>query len=207
MNTAILSGVISSPQVRYSNDGKPISEFFLSFQNVSNSQSVKQIKCLGFGKLAESIGQMKEGQPVLLVGAINITNKDFNGTKTKITEFKISALESISSPVNINSVNITGRTGQDPEPKYFESGKNKCSASLAVRRTSDQTDWFDLEAWGKTAEVMGNYVRKGGLIGISGQLKFEEWTDKNSGELRSKPIILVGQLELLGGKKEQEEDF
>ncbi|MFO0055639.1 MAG: single-stranded DNA-binding protein [Dolichospermum sp.] len=113
----------------------------------------------------------------------------------------------MSSPVNINSVNITGRTGQDPEPKYFESGKNKCSASLAVRRTSDQTDWFDLEAWGKTAEVMGNYVRKGGLIGISGQLKFEEWTDKNSGELRSKPIILVGQLELLGGKKEQEEDF
>jgi single-stranded DNA-binding protein len=169
MNTAILSGVISSPQLRYSNDGKPVSEFFLSFINVSNSQSVKQIKCLGFGKLAESIGQLREGQSVVLVGSINIVNKDFNGTKTKITEFRISVVDVIPNPINVNSVNVAGRAGRDPEVRYFESGTNKTSCSLAVRRTSDQTDWFDLEAWGKVGEVMGNYVRKGGLIGISGQ--------------------------------------
>jgi single-strand DNA-binding protein len=142
-----------------------------------------------------------------LVGAINIISKESNGTKTKVTEFKISALDMVSSPVNVNSVSIAGRVGRDPEVRYFESGTNKTSCSLAVRRTS-QTDWFDLEAWGKTGEVMGNYVRKGGLIGILGQIKFEEWTDKSTGELRSKPVILVGELELLGGKKEQEqEDF
>jgi single-strand DNA-binding protein len=209
MNNAVLSGVIaSSPQLRYSHDGKPMSEFSLLFQNVSKSESVKQIKCISFGKLAESISQLQEGQPVVLVGAINITNKENNGIKTKVTEFKISALDVVSSPVNVNSVSIAGRTGRDPEVRYFESGTNKTSCSLAVRRTSDQTDWFDLEAWGKTGEVMGNYVRKGGLIGILGQIKFEEWTDRNTGELRSKPVILVGELELLGGKKEQEqEDF
>jgi single-strand DNA-binding protein len=200
--------ISSQPQLRYSNNDKPVSEFFLSFQNVSKSESIKQIKCIGFGKIAESIAQLKQGQGVVLDGSINITNKEYNGTKTKVTEFKISALDVVSAPVNINSVSIAGRTGSDPEVKYFESGTNKTSVSLAVRRTSDQTDWFDLEAWGKTAEVMGNYVRKGGLIGISGQLKLEEWTDRNSGELRSKPVISVNQLDLLGSKQErQEEDF
>jgi|LakMenEpi07Jul09_1017256.scaffolds.fasta_scaffold00067_9 single-strand DNA-binding protein len=208
MNNAVLSGIISSPpQLRYSHDNKPMSEFLLAFQNASKSESVKQIKCVGFGKLAELIAQLDENQAIVLVGAINIISKESNGTKTKVTEFKISALDMVSSPVNVNSVSIAGRVGRDPEVRYFESGTNKTSCSLAVRRTS-QTDWFDLEAWGKTGEVMGNYVRKGGLIGILGQIKFEEWTDKSTGELRSKPVILVGELELLGGKKEQEqEDF
>jgi single-strand DNA-binding protein len=205
MNNAVLSGIILSPQLRYSHENKPMSEFLLAFQNPSKSESVKQIKCISFGKLAESIGQLQEGQPVVLVGAINITNKENNGVKTKVTEFKISALDMVSVPVNINSVNICGRTGRDPEVKYFESGTNKTSCSLAVRRASE-TDWFDLEAWGKTSEVMGNYVRKGGLIGIKGQLKFEEWSDKNTSELRSKPVILVTELELLGRKKEQEQE-
>ncbi|MFM6250423.1 MAG: single-stranded DNA-binding protein, partial [Dolichospermum sp.] len=84
---------------------------------------------------------------------------------------------------------------------------NKCSVSLAVCRTADQTDWFDLEAWNKTADVMSNYVQKGGLIGVEDSLKFKEWTDR-TGELRSKPVILVSQLELLGmGSKKEREDF
>lgn len=209
MNNAVLSGLVASPpQLRYSHDNKPVSEFLLAFQNASKSAAFKQIKCVGFGKLAELIAQLDQNQVVVLIGSINITNRENNGTKTKVTEFKISALDVVSSPVNINSVNIVGRTGRDPEVKYFESGTNKTSCSLAVRRTADQTDWFDLEAWGRTGEVMGNYVRKGGLIGVNGQLKFEEWTDRNTNELRSKPVILVGELELLGSKKqEQEEDF
>ncbi|MFM6672537.1 MAG: single-stranded DNA-binding protein [Dolichospermum sp.] len=139
MNSAILSGVIiSSPQIRYTSDNKA-SEFLLAF-NVSNSES-KQIKCLGFGvKLTESIGQLKKGQPVVLFGSIN-TNKD-DGTTT---EFKVSALDLVPSAGNINSVRAVGRTGR----VVYKSG-NKCSVSLAVRRTADQTDWFDLEAWNKT---------------------------------------------------------
>ncbi|MFM6253922.1 MAG: single-stranded DNA-binding protein [Dolichospermum sp.] len=196
MNSAILSGVIIlSPQIRYTSDNKA-SEFLLAF-NVSNSES-KQIKCLGFGvKLTESIGQLKKGQPVVLFGSIN-TNKD-DGTTT---EFKVSALDLVPSAGNINSVRAVGRTGR----VVYKSG-NKYSVSLAVRRTADQVDWLDLEAWNRTGEVMESYVQKGGLIGIQGQLKFEEWTDR-TGELRSKPVILITELELLGGKKEQErEDF
>ncbi|MFM6724697.1 MAG: single-stranded DNA-binding protein [Dolichospermum sp.] len=204
MNSAILSGVIiSSPQIRYTSDNKAISEFLLAFQDASKSAVSKQIKCLGFGaKLTELIGQLKEGQAAILVGSINITNRENNGVKTKVTEFKISALDVVPSAVNINCVNIVGRTGR----VVYKSG-NKYSVSLAVRRTADQVDWLDLEAWNRTGEVMESYVQKGGLIGIQGQLKFEEWTDR-TGELRSKPVILITELELLGGKKEQErEDF
>jgi single-stranded DNA-binding protein len=133
MNNAVLSGIILSPQLRYSHDNKPMSEFLLAFQNPSKSESVKQIKCVGFGKLAELIAQLDENQAIVLVGAINIISKESNGTKTKVTEFKISALDMVSVPVNINSVNICGRTGRDPEVKYFESGTNKTSCSLAVK--------------------------------------------------------------------------
>ncbi|MFM6920811.1 MAG: single-stranded DNA-binding protein [Dolichospermum sp.] len=205
MNSAILSGVIiSSPQIRYTSDNKAISEFLLAFQDASKSAVSKQIKCLGFGgKLAESIGQLKEGQAAILVGSINITNRENNGVKTKVTEFKISALDVVPSAGNINSVRAVGRTGR----VVYKSG-NKCSVSLAVRRTADQTDWFDLEAWNRTGEVMSNYVQKGGLISVEGSLRFDEWSDKNTGELRSKPVILVSQLELLGmGSKKRTGGF
>jgi single-strand DNA-binding protein len=54
--------------------------------------------------------------------------------------------------------------------------------------------------WDKTAKICGDYVRKGGLIGAQGQLKFETWSDRATGLDRSKPIIEVERLELLGSK-------
>lgn len=79
--------------------------------------------------------------------------------------------------------------------------------TLAVNRrtrNSDQPDWFNLELWGKTAEVANNYVRKGTLIGIKGFLKFDTWSDRQTGTNRSKPVIQVEQLELLGSKRDSE---
>lgn len=204
MNNAVLGGVVASPpQLRYTPDNKSICSFELAFTNPSKSESTKQIKCVGFGKMAEAIAQLHQGENVVVIGSINIIKQE---NKVYLTEFKISNLDVVPSPVNVNSVNIAGRTGQDTDMKYFESGTNKATNSLAVRRYQE-TDWFSLEAWGKTAEVMGNYVRKGGLIGVMGELKFEEWTDRNSGELRSKAVIKVNQLELLGSKSEQREEF
>nr|WP_230402777.1 single-stranded DNA-binding protein [Gloeomargarita lithophora] len=106
----------------------------------------------------------------------------------------------------MNLVSLVGRAGRDPEIKYFESGSVKCSLTLAVNRRSkrtDEPDWFDLEIWGKTAEVAGNYVRKGSLIGVKGALKFDYWKDRNTGEERQKLLIRVDQLDLLGGRREE----
>jgi len=107
--------------------------------------------------------------------------------------------------MSLNSVALVGRCGGDPDVRYFESGSVKCSLTLAVNRhtrNSNEPDWFNVELWGKTAEVAANYVRKGSLIGISGALKFDHWQDRSTGVERSKPVIKVDRLELLGSKRE-----
>lgn len=109
--------------------------------------------------------------------------------------------------MSLNVVTLVGRVGGDPDVKYFESGSVVCNLTLAVNRqsrNSDQPDWFNLELWGKTAEVAANYVRKGSLIGVHGSLKFETWQDRNTGAQRSKPVIRVDRLELLGSKRDNE---
>jgi single-strand DNA-binding protein len=107
--------------------------------------------------------------------------------------------------MNLNLVNLVGRVGGEPDVKYFESGSVKCNLTLAVNRRTrngEQPDWFNLELWGKTAEVAGNYVRKGSLIGVQGSLKIETWSDRTTGANRSKPVIKVDRLDLLGSKKD-----
>ncbi len=108
--------------------------------------------------------------------------------------------------MSLNVVNLVGRVGIDPDIKYFESGSVLCTLTLAVNRRSRNSDpdWFNLEMWGKTAEVAANYVRKGSLIGIQGSLKIEKWTDRNTNAERSKPVIRVDRLDLLGSKRDND---
>ncbi|MEC4816084.1 MAG: single-stranded DNA-binding protein [Scytonema sp. PMC 1069.18] len=112
--------------------------------------------------------------------------------------------------MSINVVTLIGRVGTDPDMKYFESGSVKCKLTLAVnRRTRDgeHTDWFNLELWGKTAQVAGDYVKKGKQIAVKGSLKFDTWSDRTTGANRSTPVILVEQLQLLGSKRDAEPDM
>ena len=104
----------------------------------------------------------------------------------------------------INSISLVGRAGRDPEVKYFESGSIVANLTLAVNRRSkqDEPDWFNLEIWGKQAQVAADYVRKGSLLGITGSFKLDQWKDKNTGENKSRPVIRVDRLELLGSKRE-----
>jgi single-strand DNA-binding protein len=103
----------------------------------------------------------------------------------------------------MNSVTLVGRAGRDPEVKYLESGSVVANLTLAVNRpVKDETDWFNLEIWGKQAEVAANYVRKGSLIGIIGSIQIQQWTDRTTGEKKSKPVIRVDRLQLLGSKRD-----
>ena len=108
--------------------------------------------------------------------------------------------------MGINSVTLVGRAGRDPEVRYFESGSVVANLTIAVNRRSrnEEPDWFNLEIWGKQAQVAADYVKKGALLGISGSYKVDTWTDRNTGEGRSKPVIRVDRLELLGSKREGE---
>ena len=104
----------------------------------------------------------------------------------------------------INSVTLVGRAGRDPEVRYFESGTVVANLTMAVNRRNrnDEPDWFNLEIWGKQAQVAADYVKKGSLIGITGSFKLDSWKDRNTGENRSKPVVRVDRLELLGSRKE-----
>ena len=106
----------------------------------------------------------------------------------------------------INSVTLVGRAGRDPEVRYFESGTVVANLTMAVNRRNrnDEPDWFNLEIWGKQAQVAADYVKKGSLIGITGSFKMDKWKDRNTGEDRNKPVVRVDRLELLGSKRDSE---
>ena len=106
----------------------------------------------------------------------------------------------------INSVTLVGRAGRDPEVRYFESGTVVANLTMAVNRRNrdDEPDWFNLEIWGKQAQVAADYVKKGSLIGITGSFKMDSWKDRNTGEDRNKPVVRVDRLELLGSKRDLE---
>jgi single-strand DNA-binding protein len=104
----------------------------------------------------------------------------------------------------MNSITLAGYAGHDPEVRYFESGSMVANFTLAVNRPTKEkeTDWFYLEIWGKQAQVAADYVRKGSLLGIIGYFKLDRWKDRTTGEERSKPVVCVHRLELLGSRRD-----
>jgi len=105
----------------------------------------------------------------------------------------------------MNSIILIGRAGRDPEVRYFESGSNVANLTLAVNafKRDDPPEWFNLEIWGKQAQVAVDYVRKGSLIGVIGRIRMDKWTDRSTGQERMKPVVSVERLELLGSKRDQ----
>jgi single-strand DNA-binding protein len=102
---------------------------------------------------------------------------------------------------NINQIVLAGRLGRDPEVRSFESGSTVAKLSIAVNRArNEDPDWFDVECWGKLAEIAGKYSLKGSLVGIVGELQLDEWTDKKTGKARFKPVILAYSIDLLSAR-------
>ena len=106
--------------------------------------------------------------------------------------------------MEINTINLVGRAGREPDVRYFESGSTVANFTLAVNRISrnDEPDWFNLEIWGKQAQIAADYIKKGSLVGITGSFKIDSWKDKNTGEDRFKPVVRVDRLNLLSSRKE-----
>ncbi|MEB3245070.1 MAG: single-stranded DNA-binding protein [Vampirovibrionales bacterium] len=107
----------------------------------------------------------------------------------------------------MSAVVIIGRLGQDPEVKYFESGSVKATLSVAVDRgfkENKTTDWFRVEAWGKLAEIAGEYMKKGTLVSINGSLEVQRWNDQ-SGNEREMPVIRAENIQMEGSKRDNEQ--
>ena len=95
---------------------------------------------------------------------------------------------------DINSVVMVGRLVRDPEIKTIGNDKTICQFSIASgdgkeKDGQDKTNFIDVTAWDKTAQFVGNYIRKGSQVVIKGKLKQDRWQDKKDGGNRSKISI------------------
>ena len=102
----------------------------------------------------------------------------------------------------MNSISLIGRLGRDPEVRYFEDGRVVANFTLAVNGFKEEVDWFKIEAWGKTAQVVADYCRKGREVGILGRMASQKWTDRATGEERTGWVVKAGHVDLIGKGRE-----
>ena len=108
---------------------------------------------------------------------------------------------------SVNKVILIGNLGKDPEVKYTPSGMAVAKFSLATTERhkdkdgqwQDRTEWHNLVAFQRTAEIAGEYLKKGRTVYIEGSLRTSSWDDKESGQKKYKTEIVVNDLVLLGG--------
>ena len=106
-----------------------------------------------------------------------------------------------------NKVSLIGNLGNNPEVKVFESGKKMVRLSLATSENYknikgekvEETQWHNLVAWGKTADIAEKYLQKGSELAIEGKLSYRSYEDKN-GEKKYITEIIVNELMMLGKK-------
>ena len=107
---------------------------------------------------------------------------------------------------SFNKVLLMGNLTRNPELRYTGSGAAVCALGLAVNRSyrtnngemRDETCFIDVTVWGKQAESCNNYLTKGAPVFVEGILRQETWTDKNSGQNRSRHSISADRVQFLG---------
>ena len=104
----------------------------------------------------------------------------------------------------MNVWNFTGNLGADAEQCFTQSGDSVVSFSVGVKAgfgDKATTTWARCRMWGKRGEAVAQYLVKGQLVGVSGEVSMREWEDKN-GVKRTNLEVRVNDLDLLGGKKD-----
>jgi len=100
----------------------------------------------------------------------------------------------------MNSVTLVGRLTADPELRFTNTGTAVCEFSIAVDRVgSEETDFFDVVAWAKTAEAVSAYVAKGHQVGISGSLRQHRW-ETPEGDKRNRVKVNANGVDFLTPK-------
>lgn len=109
---------------------------------------------------------------------------------------------------DVNEVVLVGRLVRDAELKYTSAGTAVSKFSIAVNRSRKKGDtweeeahFFDTVLWGRQAEAVVKYLTKGQQVVIKGELRLNRWTDKETGQNRSKVEINADTVQLVGGKK------
>jgi single-strand DNA-binding protein len=110
----------------------------------------------------------------------------------------------------VNKVILVGNLGKDPEMKYTPQGTAVAKFSVATGdrykdkdgNWQDRTEWHNVTAWGRTAEIATEYLKKGRQVYIEGSLRTHSWDDKQTGQKKYMTEVVVNELVLLGGRGE-----
>lgn len=107
-----------------------------------------------------------------------------------------------------NKVFLLGNLTRDPEVRYTPKGSAVADLGIAVNRQytldtgekREEVTFVDVTFWGRTAEVAGEYLKKGRSVFIEGRLQLDTWDDKQSGQKRSKLKVIGEMMQMLGGR-------
>ena len=102
----------------------------------------------------------------------------------------------------VNRIELIGFMGAMPEMRYTPNGAPVTNFSMATNRiwkgqdgeSQKQTDWHRVTAWGRLAEVVNQYMGKGKRVRVIGRLEYQSWTDKETGALHSRAVIVASQV-------------
>ncbi len=110
---------------------------------------------------------------------------------------------------SLNRIQLIGNLGKDPEIRFTAKGKKVCTFTLAVSRRwknsagedKESTDWFNVEAWGHLGEICKQYLHKGRLVFLEGQLRTDRY--EHEGETRYYTKVIAAQMQMLDRKAEE----
>ena len=98
----------------------------------------------------------------------------------------------------MNNVTLTGRLTDDPaEPRTTKNGHQVLELRVAVNRPKRHTVFVDVTCWDRTAENAARYLTKGSQVGITGELDQDQWTDRETGQARSRHYVRAERVEFL----------
>lgn len=114
---------------------------------------------------------------------------------------------------SVNKVILVGHLGSDPEVRYTQGGAAVASFNLATNESytdksgqrQDRTEWHRIVAWGKTAELCGEYLQKGRQVYLEGRLQTRQWDDKEGNKRYTTEIVANNVTFLGGGSRERGE--
>src|SRR5712691_4654783 len=109
---------------------------------------------------------------------------------------------------NLNKVLLMGNLTRDPEVRYTPKGTAVAELGIAVNRIytgengekREEVMFVDVTVWGRTAENVGEYLKKGRPVFIEGRLQLDSWEDKQSGQKRNKLKVVADNVQFLGSR-------
>lgn len=103
---------------------------------------------------------------------------------------------------DMNQCNFTGRLGDDPTARNLPDGSDVSQFSIGCgwkTKTKEGTEWINIEAFGKLAEICNQYLKKGMKVRVTGRFKTQKWQD-NDGNNRYKTVITIHEMEMLSSR-------